>query len=160
MTALADRPSAEIERLTHETRVMLELGALAYDGASLQVSAWLVAKRMRREGRDLLASIQHRVHTTPVLEIDPDDLLSDQLLALQQSVQQLIIAQRQHLHSLLSLGNRWLARWTVQILTAYHRDLGLARTWVLEHDADVSPVMEDSFESAEDLIAALKRDAA
>lgn len=155
-----DPLTTAIEQLTDDMREVMKLGALSRDLSRLRVGTWLMSARAYKYGRRLLDQIQEIARTAADREIDPDDSWSDELLHSQQSLHSLMNAYHRLFPSPLSWGYRWMERWTVSRLMAYHRDLGLARQWIMEHDADCSPVVDEVFDSSDAFIAALNRKAA
>lgn len=157
---LTERFSPTLERLALETEVLKQTGVLAVMIGKLFASQWHIARVLRREIQKLRVQITALLQKADPLELDPDDRFTDILLDLQQTINRMIRLRDQQLRSPLSLGGRWMLRWSQRLLIASHTDLGWIRAAIIEHDADVSPVMDEVFTSADDLIAALHRDVA
>lgn len=155
-----DPLTTAIEQLTDDMRDLMKLGALSRDLFNLRVQVWRMSARVCREARRYRDEIQEITCIATGQEIDPDDSRSDHVLRTQQSIHDLMDVYRQIFPSPLSWGYHWIERWTVSRLTACHRDLGLARQWIMEHDADCSPVVDEVFDSSDAFIAALNRKAA
>ena len=77
-------------------------------------------------------------------EIDPDDILVDDLLALQQRIKLM--------HSKLPERHR-LLRWLLRLM---HYDIGFIRTSIMEHDADLSEIT-GTFSNTTDLLKHLNK---
>lgn len=153
-------------RLTDEMRLHQELARLRREMTHLKqqaamgaVNLWLVALEQRRDAKGLLRQVKRDVGRSTGSPFDPDDSLSDQLLAVQQKVRGLADEVRRFAVSgKPSRPWRWLYLYAAALMEASHADWGQVRLWLMEHDADVSPVLPETFTSAESLIAALRRD--
>lgn len=120
--------------------------------------AWLGARDLRIEGKKILQGVRGRVAISGRTPVDPEDDLSDKLLNTQKKLTEAMPEDS------LVIGSPWgfrLAwRGIQREFRATHRILGQARTLVMEHDADCSPVLEETFESPDDLLKMLDQDAA
>jgi hypothetical protein len=91
-------------------------------------------------------------HEASSQPLDPDDTLTDALLAIQKNIKSLVVARQAH-------PNSGLENCIIQKLIDLHSALGDLRIWIMEHDADCSPIIDEAFETPEALLAALKQDA-
>ncbi|HAS51557.1 MAG TPA: hypothetical protein DCS21_07365 [Gammaproteobacteria bacterium] len=160
MIAFTEQVSPTLDRLALEIEILKQTGALATQVGRLFVNQWLMARVLRRESRIFRAQIATLIQNAGSAELDPDDGFTDVLLTLQQTINRMIRLRDKQLRSPLSLGARWMLRGSQRLLIASHADLGWIRIAIMEHDADVSPIMGEKFTSANDLIAALHRDVA
>jgi hypothetical protein len=160
MTILTEQLLPTLDRLSLEVELLKQTGALAAQAGRLFVNQWLIAWVLRRDAQGLRAQIAALLQKAGSVEVDPDDRFADLLLTLQQSISRMIRLRDEQLRSRLSLGARWMLRWSKSLLMVSHAELGELRVAIMEHDADASPVMDEVFTSAEDLITALHRDVA
>lgn len=161
MVALTEQRLSAARGLAEEIELLFRIGALAHSTGARVARFWLAAKELRRESDRILAETRTMASEAKGIEIDPTDHGADQYLAMQLRIHRLIDGARDWANRpFLPFFLRWLLRWTERELRALHRNWGLARTIILEHDADCSPVLDGEFESADELVAALKKDAA
>ena len=161
MAALLDSPLPDFRPLAEALRLTARLVALESQTTLMQFALWRALRRRRTRYRALQRRVevwlaQRRPHAR---EIDPDDALTSDFLALQREIR-VTLAVIETLPAPPRLWQRWMNRRTTRELRAIHHVLGALRTRILEHDADCSPVLDGRFDSADDLIAALERDAA
>lgn len=160
MDTWLDVPVPDFRPLAEALRLTARLAALESPTTLLQLAVWQALRRRRNRYRALQRRIEGAARNRASWQaIDPDDALTDDLLALQQEIRAAHAAIETSPASLRP-WQRWVNRRTARELLAIHRLLGGLRIWILEHDADGSPVLDASFASADDLIAALKRGAA
>lgn len=155
MTLPTDVAWPSIDRLATEIHLLSEVSALSVQVGRLFISQWNMAREMRREIRALRTQVTAILHDAATIELDPDDHFTDLLLRLQDQINQTVQIQRKQLQSPISIGARWMIQWSRRLLVASHSDLGWIRVAIMEHDADVSPVSGQHFDSAEALIAHL-----
>jgi len=160
LTVLTEQLSPVLDRLSLEIELFQRTGTLATQLGRLFINGWLIARVLRQDIQALRDEIATLIADAGSAELDPDDRLTDILLTLQQTIQRAIRLRDKQLRSPLSLYAHWMIRWSRQLLMASHADLGWIREAIMEHDADVSPVMGEVFTSADKLIAALHRDIA
>lgn len=152
MTVLTEQLSPVLDRLSLEIELFQRTGTLATQLGRLFISGWFVARVLRGEIRALRAKITALIQNAGSVELDPNDDFTDVLLTFQQTINRTVRLRDEQLRSPLSLGARWMIRWSRQLLVAGHADLGWIRVAIMEHDADVSPIMGHRFESADALI--------
>lgn len=159
MTTVTQPAASATSRLTEYAEWVTQLAAWAYGSNRHSTHLWSIAWGVRRESQRWLRDVRSVIDAAGLREIDPDDVLTDRLLAAQVRIKATIQELRER-HNLLRLPGLWLPRWMLRRaereFARVHAALGQARTLVLEHDADCSPVSE-SFTSAQDLIDAFKR---
>lgn len=158
MTACVDRSLETANRIGDEMTVLLELATLTRQVTRFQASFWFTARQCIRESNGLSVDVRLLAKLCAHCEIDPNDALCGRLLVIQQRARQLISAQ-QAIASALPREmfiHRLLAWSTEKTLRRFHAEMGLVRDFILEHDADCSPVINESFTSADALIAALQ----
>lgn len=159
MDTRLDVPIPDFRPLAEALRLTARLAALESQTTLLQFAVWRALRRRRNRYHALRQQIEGWSARHRTGEIDPDDALTDDLLALQQEIRVALTA-LETAPAPWRPWQRWVHQRTARELLAIHRLLGGLRTWILEHDADRSPVPDEAFDSAEALIAALKRDAA
>ena len=159
MTAITEQRFSLADRLVDEIELIARVAALTHSQRRSVVRLWLSALDLQREGEATVRDVRQLAHEAGTVELDPDDRLADRLLALQRKVSRMIETTRAGFLA-PAWDVRWLACRAERALIAEHRALGIARTILLEHDADCSPVLAERFESAEALLAALEKDAA
>lgn len=158
--ALTERFSPVIDRLNLEIEILTKIAPLAFKIGLFFANQWFVARDLSKEIKTLRAQIPAMIQEADDAELDPDDKFTEILLDFQRVINKMVQSHDKYLRSDLSLGARWRVRWSRKLLIASHTDLGWIRMAIMEHDADVSPIMGERFTSADDLIAALHRDVA
>lgn len=160
MAAYIEQRFSITERLAEEIELLFQIAAMARSAGRSSARLWLSAVELRQESALLLQDVQQMVRASEK-EIDPEDHFTDRLLALQQRTRQALAALNERMRWLPVWATvRWMLRKAGKELKGQHRNLGLARMLILEHDADVSPRLAGRFAAAEALIAALEKDAA
>ncbi|HOW77414.1 MAG TPA: hypothetical protein P5102_15255 [Candidatus Competibacteraceae bacterium] len=161
MTTLTEQLSTATSQLAQEIELISRLTAFAHKRGRLQTSLWLIAVEHRRNSEAMLKKIKAIIKKAGHEEIDPDDAWSVELLAFQVSIKELILTLREQLYlPLTQWPMTWLIRQTERELVRQHQNLGQARILIMEHDAEVSPLLGERFTSADGLIATLHRDVA
>lgn len=153
MSAIIEPPNTA--PLSSALRMIADLVVVDSRQTLLQLGLWQMVRRRRQDFEQRLRQLRaHRDHETdPSQTLDPDDTLTDELLAIQKDVKNTVSVLQTHPKS-------WLGNRTCKELIRLHRALGDLRLWIMEHDADCSPVIDEAFETPDALIAALKEDVA
>ena len=157
---------SEVDWLADEIDLLFKIFASARVTSNNCARLWLSAIDLRHETAALCRDIQRTVREAGTHAIDPEDCLTDRLLAWQVRTQESI----EQVRSMCQLLDKkapahfWVQRWALrraekEMLTQ-HRLLGLTRIVVMEHDANCSPVLDGEFDSAESLLEALRKNAA
>jgi hypothetical protein len=148
-------------QLAQDVEMISHLATFAHERGRLQTNLWLMAMEGRRNSQAMIQKVQALIHKAREEEIDPEDTFSNELLAFQVCIKASILDLRAQLQEPLTAWFiRWMIRKTERELIRQHQLLGQMRTLIMEHDADVSPLLDEVFTSADDLIAALHRDVA
>jgi len=146
MTTLTE---LNLEILTHDIEVIERL-------LPRPLASWLLTLAVLLRVASLWVVIrlmEHEIKATPAgTEIDPEDRLTDHLLRLQRQIHALVYRLDQS--SAMTIRMRLMRRALVRL----HRYIGELRIWVLEHDADCSP-LHGPYYSVEELIEALDAEA-
>lgn len=150
MATLTEQLYPTLERLSQEIELLKQTNVVAAKVGRLFVSQWNMALAMRRETRALRDRVESRIQKarTVKMEIDPDDELSELLWIHQQAIKSMIQACNELLHSEISMGARWMIRWSRRLLIASHADLDWSRTAIMKHNDDVTEI-EDAYWVAE-----------
>jgi hypothetical protein len=152
--------TATLEPLeTQSLATVLQAAQLLMVGSQLtllELGLWQALRQRRRRYQQRLRTL---IAHPPSGVVDDDDCLSDELLSFQRDIHKMVRHLRTD-HAGLTLWERWLKQRILDELTRLHDTLGALRVWIMEHDADYSPVIEDAFDTPESLLAALERDAA
>lgn len=154
MVVLTEQLYPALEQLSQEIELLKQTNAFATKVGKLFVAQWNMALAMRRETRALryrVKAIIQKAHTAKI-EIDPDDEFIELILGHQQAVCTMIQSCNELLCLKISVGARWMIRWSRRLLIASHADLDWSRTAIMKHN---DQVMED-----EDTYWALEADAA
>ncbi len=140
--------------LSSALHMIATLATLSTQQTLLQLGLWQMVRRRRQDYQRRLHQLRtHRDHETdPSQTLDPDDTLTDELLAIQKNIKSTVGILQSHPKS-------WLGNRTRQELIRLHGALGDLRIWIMEHDADCSPIIDEAFETPEALLAALRKDA-
>lgn len=160
MHALPESRFSLVDQFVAEIDLLFKISAATGAAFAPSLRIWLSAIDLRQEVKAIHQEIVQFLREAGTCEADPQDRMTDRLLAIQGKMRGSI---EQH-RALLKGMPRWmLAYWLLWMAEKearrQYRLLGLSRTLILEHDADCSPVLDEAFETPEALRAALERDA-
>jgi len=139
-----------LERLSQEIELLKQTHDVATHIGKLFVSQLNMAFTIRRETRGLRDRVHSMIQKARVIqrEIDSEDELCELLVKHQQATQRMAQFCNQLLNSKISIGARWLIRWSRRLLIASHADLEGTRIDLINHN-DAVTENEEAYWAAE-----------